>query len=196
MSRDAAATRRKILDAAVEEFSARGFAGARIDRISEVAAANKRMIYVYFGNKEGLFGAVLHHVIGTLIAEVPVTEDDLPGYAGRMFDHLLTHPEALRLSLWRQLERPAIGPDAGDVYTSKVQAMAGQHGSAHPSGLPATDLLVLVQGMAASWLISPADLLAADGADPSSVDRLAAHRAALVEAVRRVITPDSQPTAK
>ncbi|MDX2604271.1 TetR family transcriptional regulator [Streptomyces caniscabiei] len=189
MPRDAAATRRNILDAAVEEFSTRGFAGARVERISEVAEANKRMIYVYFGNKEGLFSAVLDQVIGTLIAEVPVTEDDLPGYAGRMFDHLLAHPEALRLSLWRQLERPAIGPDAAGVYTSKVKAMTGQHGSVHPSGLPATDLLVLVQGMAASWLISPADLLAADGTDPSSADRLAAHRAALVEAVRRISTP-------
>ncbi|MEY9842729.1 TetR/AcrR family transcriptional regulator [Streptacidiphilus sp. EB103A] len=189
MPRDSAATRRRILDAAVEEFSAMGFAGARIDRISEVAGSNKRMIYVYFANKEGLFSAVLNHVIGQLIAEVPVTEDDLPGYAGRMFDHLLAHPAALRLSLWRQLERPAIGPDAAGVYTAKVQAMTNQHGSLHPNGLPATDLLVLVQGMAASWLISPADLLAADGTDPASADRLAVHRGALVEAVRRISTP-------
>lgn len=191
MPRDSAATRRKILDAAVEEFSTMGFAGARIDRISEVAGSNKRMIYVYFGNKEGLFSAVLNRVIGTLIDNVPVTEDDLPGYAGRMFDHLLAHPEALRLSLWRQLERPAIGPDAAGVYTEKVRAMTEQHGTVHPSGLPATDLLVLVQGMAASWLISPADLLAADGTDPAAPDRLAAHRAALVDAVRRISTTPS-----
>jgi len=191
MPRDSAATRKKILDAAVEEFSTMGFAGARIDRISEVAGSNKRMIYVYFGNKEGLFSAVLNQVIGALIDDVPVTEADLPGYAGRMFDHLLAHPEALRLSLWRQLERPAIGPDAAGVYTAKVQAMTGQHGSVHPSGLPATDLLVLVQGMAASWLISPADLLAADGSDPAAPDRLAAHRAALVDAVRRISTTPS-----
>lgn len=195
MPRDSAATRRKILDAAVEEFSAMGFAGARIDRISEVAGSNKRMIYVYFGNKEGLFSAVLNQVIGALIAEIPVTEDDLPGYAGRMFDHLLAHPEALRLSLWRQLERPAIGPDAADVYTAKVQAMTDQHGTVHPSGLPAIDLLVLVQGMAASWLISPTDLLAADGTDPAGPDRLAGHRAALVEAVRRISTPGPPPPA-
>jgi len=187
MPRDSAPTRKKILTAAVEEFSTWGFAGARIDRIADAAGVNKRMIYVYHGDKEGLFGDVLQEVIGALIAAVPVTEDDLPGYAGRMFDHLLSHPEALRLTLWRQLERPALGPASAEVYTAKVEAMnGGREQRAHPSGLPATDLLVLVQGMAVSWMISPTDLLAADGSDPASAERLALHRAALVEAVRRI----------
>lgn len=57
--RDPEATRAKILKAAVREFSAKGFAGARIDAIAAGANANKRMIYHYFGNKEGLYLAVL-----------------------------------------------------------------------------------------------------------------------------------------
>ncbi len=50
MVRDAAATRARILAAAVGEFAEFGEAGARIDRIAEAAGANKRSIYVYFGN--------------------------------------------------------------------------------------------------------------------------------------------------
>lgn len=57
--RDPEATRANILKAAVREFSAKGFAGARIDAIADGANANKRMIYHYFGNKEGLYLAVL-----------------------------------------------------------------------------------------------------------------------------------------
>lgn len=79
MPRDSAATRARILDAAIEEFSAFGLAGARIDRIAAAADANKRSIYVYFESKERLFTAALHRVIEELVAVVPLTEDDLPG---------------------------------------------------------------------------------------------------------------------
>jgi len=55
-------TRRRILEAAVAEFSAKGLAGARVDQIAARAGANKRMIYRYFGNKEALWLVVLEHV--------------------------------------------------------------------------------------------------------------------------------------
>ena len=56
-------TRRRILSAALKEFAARGFAGARVDAIARRAAINKRMLYHYFGDKEGLFRAVLRRKI-------------------------------------------------------------------------------------------------------------------------------------
>ena len=59
MPRNSELTRRKILDAAVDEFAARGYAGARVDRIAASAGANKRMIYHHFGNKLGVFEAAL-----------------------------------------------------------------------------------------------------------------------------------------
>lgn len=58
-SRDAERTRGAILDAATTEFARHGLGGARVDRISAAAGANKRMLYYYFGDKEGLFLAVL-----------------------------------------------------------------------------------------------------------------------------------------
>jgi len=59
--RDAEATRQRILDAALTEFSDKGLAGARIDVIAKVARSNKRMIYYYFESKEQLYIAVLEH---------------------------------------------------------------------------------------------------------------------------------------
>jgi TetR/AcrR family transcriptional regulator len=56
-------TRARILSAALQEFAARGFAGARVDAIARRAAINKRMLYHYFGDKEGLFRAVLRRKI-------------------------------------------------------------------------------------------------------------------------------------
>ena len=57
--RDAALSRRAILDAALVEFADLGHAGARIDAIAERAGVSKPMIYSYFGDKDGLWAAAL-----------------------------------------------------------------------------------------------------------------------------------------
>lgn len=57
--RDAAATRGRILAAAMTEFSSHGHGGARIDRIAKAAGVSKPMIYSYFGDKEELYKAAL-----------------------------------------------------------------------------------------------------------------------------------------
>lgn len=169
------------------EFAAHGGAGARIDRIAEAAGANKRSLYVYFGSKEGLFDATLHHVITAMTEAVPLTEEDLPGYAGRLFDYVLEHPEGWRLSMWRQLERPGGGPDDSEIFAQKIATMHGS--TATDRGLPPTDLIALVMSLTVAWFINPTPLLTADGSDLTSPERIAVHRAALVEAARRICTP-------
>lgn len=57
--RDAERTQQAILAAAEVEFAHKGLAGARVDVIADRAGANKRMLYYYFGSKEGLYLAVL-----------------------------------------------------------------------------------------------------------------------------------------
>ncbi|MBL0088493.1 MAG: TetR family transcriptional regulator [Ideonella sp.] len=55
----ALATREAILRAATKVFAKHGFAGGRVEQISKAAKSHDRMIYYYFGSKEGLFIAVL-----------------------------------------------------------------------------------------------------------------------------------------
>src|SRR6059058_40927 len=57
--RDADRSQSTILAAARDEFAEYGLGGARVDRIAERAALNKRLIYYYFEDKEKLFQAVL-----------------------------------------------------------------------------------------------------------------------------------------
>lgn len=52
-------TRQRILDAALEEFSAKGFDAGRVDEIALRAGVQKNVIYYYFGSKDDLFTAVL-----------------------------------------------------------------------------------------------------------------------------------------
>jgi TetR/AcrR family transcriptional regulator len=57
--RNAVATRARILQAAMQEFAAKGLDAARIEDIADRAGANRRMTYYYFGSKEGLYLAAL-----------------------------------------------------------------------------------------------------------------------------------------
>jgi len=59
--RDAEATRAEILSVATEEFASKGLSGSRVDEIAERTRTVKRMIYYYFGSKEGLYRAVLEN---------------------------------------------------------------------------------------------------------------------------------------
>jgi AcrR family transcriptional regulator len=61
--------RARILAAALAEFAEQGFAGARVDAIAERAGINKRMLYVYVGNKEALWLATLEQVYAAMRAE-------------------------------------------------------------------------------------------------------------------------------
>lgn len=59
LKRDAARSKRAILDAALVEFAELGHAGARIDAVAERAGVSKPMIYSYFGDKDALYAAAL-----------------------------------------------------------------------------------------------------------------------------------------
>jgi AcrR family transcriptional regulator len=64
MPHDSASTRRRLLNAAIEEFSVHGLAGGRVQVIADNAKANKQAIYAYYGSKEGLFLAAFADRIG------------------------------------------------------------------------------------------------------------------------------------
>ncbi|MFF8731042.1 TetR/AcrR family transcriptional regulator [Streptomyces sp. NPDC015171] len=192
MSRDSSATKARLLDAAFTEFAAYGIAGARVDRIAENAGANKRLIYVYFGNKEQLFDEVLRRAMTAGAESVPFDVEDLPGYAGAIFDHLVARPELMRLRLWRLLERPAASGLEGDAFRRKTAAVAEaqRRGDIAPEMTP-DDLLAMVLAAAQAWF------WAAEGVDPEEVtaswtaERLARHRAAVVTAARRMCEPNA-----
>jgi AcrR family transcriptional regulator len=188
--RDSRATKELLLAAASAEFSEYGLAGARIDRIAERAGANKRLLYVYFGDKEKIFDAVIERQIGVVAEMIPLTPDDLAGYAAARFDHMLKNPQAARIAGWRAFERIEPTDAERHAFKMKVNAIAkAQREGKLYDGMPALDLLAIVLRMTESWLSAPPALLAAAGKEPMSPARLRQHRKALVEAVRRITEP-------
>ncbi len=103
--RDAAGTRDKILQAAIAEFAERGLSGARIDSIAQRSGANMRMLYHYYGSKEGLYLFVLEHVYEDLrLKEQALKLADLEPFDAMMklfdftFSHFASNPHVI--SLW------------------------------------------------------------------------------------------------
>ncbi|MER7891073.1 TetR family transcriptional regulator [Micromonospora sp. NPDC094482] len=186
MARDAEDTRRRLLAAAADEFAAHGISGARVDRIAAAADANKAMIYAYFGNKDQLFDAVFDALVVSTVAEVPIDPDDLPGYAGRLFDRHQTHPEALRLLLWHSLERggmTALPPAVAASNADKAAAIAAAQRAGRLSDrYPADELLLLVVGLS---MLGSAEL-----APTSGTGGLRQRRRTVTDAVARLIRPD------
>ncbi|MBW0104954.1 TetR/AcrR family transcriptional regulator [Pseudonocardia sp. KRD291] len=102
--RDAERTRAEILDVATSEFAEQGYAGARVDEIAASTRTTKRMLYYYFGSKQGLYVAVLERAyVGIRALEQTLAVDDLPparavrALAELTFDHHESHPEFIRL---------------------------------------------------------------------------------------------------
>jgi AcrR family transcriptional regulator len=105
-SREKAAetTRETILRAAIKIFSAHGFDGGSIDKISTAAKSHDRMIYYYFGNKEGLFVAVLEEIYrrfnvaeSALALDIDKPLDSLKCVISFILRYYQKHPEFVTL---------------------------------------------------------------------------------------------------
>jgi AcrR family transcriptional regulator len=112
--RDAEQTRRAILEAATAEFAENGLNGARVDAIAARTQTTVRMIYYYFGSKDGLYRAVLEQAYGDMRrAERALELQHLPPIEAirRMvefvFDYQEAHPEFTRLVGIENIHRAA-----------------------------------------------------------------------------------------
>ncbi len=112
-------TRGRILAAALAEFSAKGFAGARVDAIARRAKGNKRMLYHYFGNKEALFSAVLRHKMAERRAWATNLSSDPTERLPFWFEAACGDADWVRLLEWEALQ-----DHAGKVIDEKKRRAA------------------------------------------------------------------------
>ena len=106
--RDPPATQR-LLQAGVAEFARFRRAGARTSRIAAAAAVNKQLIHYYFGNKDGLYSAVLVHVAqeaAQALTSLPLVGltavERLRRLIRGQFDFFAQHDEYLQSEAWRE----------------------------------------------------------------------------------------------
>jgi len=155
-------TRADIIHVATREFAEKGLAGARIDLIAQAMRTSKRMIYYYFGSKEGLYIAVLEAAYsGMRGIEMQLQLDDLaPEDALRKLvaftvDYQLAHPEFIRLVMNENMHRGQYLAQSKTIQRLNVPAIEGlrkvlergQRAGVFRSGLDPLDLHMSISAL-------------------------------------------------
>ncbi|MGH3411009.1 MAG: TetR/AcrR family transcriptional regulator, partial [Streptosporangiaceae bacterium] len=183
---DPARTRQALLDAALEEFSARGYAGARVRDIADRAGVSKDLISYHFGGKDGLYREVQR---AWLARESTFYDHDLPlaELAARYLHDALADPRPMRLLGWRGLagedsEPPDITRAPEDLSGLRARQDRGEIAADLD---PATLRLALLGAIAAPVLL-PQAAARIFGADPASPDFEARYSAGLARLLARL----------
>jgi AcrR family transcriptional regulator len=168
-------TKALLLTAATAEFSDKGLAGARVDRIAAAAGVNKERIYQYFGKKDDLFDAVLAAELVRVMTDVPIEGHgaaSIGEYAGRLFDRHTTDGALARLLFWEGLERGRNTVDRAtraDHCAAKVDQI--QKVLPGIDRTDAADLVITIVTLCDGWTVLPQiDSLLA-GSAPDRLDR-------------------------
>ncbi len=121
-----------IIEVATHEFSEKGLAGARIDVIAEAMRTSKRMIYYYFGSKEGLYIRVLEEAYRRIRAiEAELHLEDLEPEAalrrlvGFTVDYQLANPDFIRLVMTENIHRGEYLKQSKLIQKLNVPAIEG-----------------------------------------------------------------------
>jgi AcrR family transcriptional regulator len=203
-TRDPEQTRRGILDAAFAEFAAKGLSGARVDEIAARTRTTKRMIYYYFGSKEGLYAAVLEeHYGGIRDSERALGLDDLSATEALRrlveltFDYHADHPEFVRLVAVENIHEarhvkasPSIPRrNAGIIRTISTLLARGGDEGVFRRGLDPLELHMLISGFCFYRVSNRHTLGAIFGRDIADGQQRAAQKRMIVEAVLRYVSP-------
>ncbi len=200
-ARDPQRTRDRILTAALAEFSAEGFAGARVARIARRARVNKRMLYHYFGNKEDLFREIFDRNLRERARWVTEAPADLGASLTYWFSMACEDSDWIRLIQWEALavgggpvvreaeRRASFGRAIGDVRDRQRRGLL-------PDGLDAGHLLLAVMGLITFPLAFPQVtrlVTGLDPADPGFRARRAEFLRAFAAALATCGRPESAP---
>ena len=203
----ARATRESILKAATKIFAKHGFDGGRVEQISSAAKSYDRMIYYYFGSKEGLFVAVLEKMYAHFNELETELEIDLaqPIEALRktiefMAGYYQKHPEFVTLLNAENLHRgkhiskslrareysqPAITLLDGVLKSGAAKAL-------FRSDIRARDVYLMIAAMGYFYVSNRFTLSAFLGEDVQRQEAQLHWRAFIVDAVLRTVAKENK----
>lgn len=209
-SRDPEAAREAFLSAADEIFARAGFEGARVEEIAEKAGYNKALLFHYFGDKLGIYQAVVTRhcdqvalgnarVIGPAVppAGAPLTRTSVQHFlevaVGWSFDFYQTHPKCAHVFSWEAAEGwTTFRRIAADRERSQwIEQVQGFLRRARDAGFVRPDidpmlLVAMVMGLTQQYHMTlPRYELMFPGVDLTSSDALAHAREQMVKLIVR-----------
>ena len=198
----AQATREAILRAATKVFARHGFAGGRVEQISKAAKSYDRMIYYYFGSKEGLFIAVIEDTYRrfneaeqALVLDTTQPLQALQAVVRFVWHYYQKNPEFITLlnsenllrgkHIAKSVRAKDYSSPALAITDSVLQAGIAQ-GLFRPT-LNARDLYLMIASMAYFYLSNRFTLSSFLGENLEAPNALAHWEAFVIDAVRRAV---------
>lgn len=203
-ARDPERTRAAILAAATEEITTKGLDGARVDEIARRSGVNKRMIYHYFGDKEGLYLAVLETTYAAIrTAEIGLKLADRDPVDGMRelvlftWQYFIDHPEFLSLLGTENLHRAAYlkkSKRIRDLHSPLAGMIAdllerGALKKVFRSGVDPVDLYVTIAALGFFYMSNRHTLSTIFGRDLATPANLEARGRHIVEVVLAYLKP-------
>lgn len=209
MPRPATVSPDRILDVAALEFAARGYAGARVDRIARRARVNKAMLYYHFGSKQALYRALLRRVftraaerLGAIAAQPATAErkvhDVIGGMAAFVREHTFFPAIMLREVAERgsHLDRDTLAALAsvprlvGSIVQQGIQD--GSLRPVHPIGAYFTMFAPIVMFMAGAPILKELGAAELKTINALTPDLFVQH---VQDSVHRALSVDASPDA-
>ncbi len=155
-------SKQKILSAALDEFTAKGFDGGRVDRIVANSGVSKNLLYYYFGSKDKLFLTLLENAYAAMRRDqTDETMDDAPPlqvmerFVCNTFRHFVKHPEIVtllasaNLHLGRHLDGSEVIQDLFDPLVNSIEKTLsrGKKEGVFRQNVDVIDLYISIAGL-------------------------------------------------
>lgn len=184
--RDAERSRRQLLAAALDEFAAKGFAGARVGDIAESAGVNKQLINYYFGSKEGLYRELQHSWLDreATFADPDLALEDL---IVRYLHDVLADPRLMRLLVWRGFSEGTEQPPDDSPRSEDLSSLLKRQADGElASDLDPASVRLLLMGAVVVPIVMPQMVRKIFGLNPHSPEFEERYGAQLRRIVRRL----------
>ena len=200
----AQATRDAILRAATRIFAKHGFDGGRVDQISKAAKSYDRMIYYYFGSKEGLYIAVLEELYrrfneaeSRIALDLEQPREALAEVVRFVWNYYRRNPEFITLLNTANLHRGrhiVKSPRAGEYSSPAVRLLEAvlERGVARGEfrgTVTARDVYLMIAALGYLYLSNRYTLSAFLGERIDTPEAFEHWEAFIVDAVRRAVGP-------
>jgi AcrR family transcriptional regulator len=200
----AIATRQQILKAAIEVFSTFGYEGGSTEKISKLANSHDRMIYYYFGNKQGLYIAAIQEIYkrfneaeAKIKLDIDKPVDALKEIAHFIWNYYQKHPEFITLLNNENLHRGEYVSQSRDTKELSSPAISvveqvldkGKSLGLFRQDIAARDLYLLIASMGYFYLSNRYTLSAFLGEKITTRDKLAHWGQFIDDVVLRTVSP-------
>jgi TetR/AcrR family transcriptional regulator, upper aerobic nicotinate degradation pathway regulator len=207
----AKATRDSILRAAIKVFAKHGFDGGSVEKISKAAKSYDRMIYYYFGSKEGLFIEVLEETYrrfneaeSDLVLDVAQPVEALKTVVRFMWGYYQKNPEFITLLNTENLHRGmhiAKSLRARDYSSDAIAVLArvlesGADQGVFRNDVAARDVYLMIAAMGYFYLSNRFTLSAFLGEALESAEALAHWEEFLIDSVMRTVAAEPDTASR